>query len=80
VIGYSVINDIPFTGKLMLVSCRLSSEIISKCSRWGIPVIASRAAPTNLAIEIAEISGITLVGFVRGDRLNVYTNMQRIIS
>ncbi len=79
VIGYSILEDIPFTGKLMLVSCRLSSEIVSKCSRWGIPVIASRAAPTDLAIEIAETSGITLAGFVRGDRLNVYTNPQRII-
>ena len=79
VIGYSILGDIPFTGKLMIVSCRISSEIISKCSRWGIPIIASRAAPTDLAIEIAEKSGITLAGFVRGDRLNVYTNRQRII-
>jgi len=79
IIGYSILKDIPFTGKLMLVSCRLSSEIVSKCSRWGIPIIASRAAPTDLAIEIAETSGITLAGFVRGDRLNVYTNPQRII-
>jgi FdhD protein len=62
----------------MLVSCRLSSEIISKCSRWGIPIVASRAAPTNLAIEIAETSGITLIGFVRGERMNIYTNPQRI--
>lgn len=79
VIGYSILADIPFTGKLMLVSCRISSEIISKCAKWGIPIIASRAAPTDLAIEIAEKSGVTLVGFVRGDRLNVYTNSQRII-
>ena len=79
VIGYSVIKDIHFTGKLMLVSCRLSSEITSKCSRWGIPIIASRAAPTDLAIEIAEMSGMTLIGFVREDRLNVYTNPQRIL-
>ena len=80
VIGYSLIKDIPFSEKLMLVSCRLSSEIISKCSRWGIPIVASGAAPTDLAIEIAEKSGITLIGFVRGDRLNVYTNPQRILS
>lgn len=79
-IGYSVIKDIPFTGKLMLVSCRLSSEIASKCSRWGIPIVASGAAPTDLAIEIAEKSGITLIGFVREDRLNVYTNPQRILT
>jgi FdhD protein len=78
IIGYSILNDIPFTGKLMLVSCRLSSEIAAKCSRCGIPIIASRAAPTDLAIDIAEKSGITLAGFVRGDHLNVYTNPQRI--
>lgn len=79
VIGCSIIEEIPFTEKLMLVSCRVSSEIVSKCLRWGIPIIASRGAPTDLAIEIAETSGVTLVGFVRGDRLNVYTNTQRIL-
>jgi len=79
VIGYCILKDIAFTEKLMLVSCRLSSEIVSKCSRWGIPIIASRAAPTDLAIEIAEKSGITLAGFVREDRLNIYSNAQRII-
>lgn len=79
VIGHSILEDIPFSRKLMLVSCRLSSEIVSKCSRWGIPIVASRAAPTDLAIGIAETSGITIVGFVRGERMNVYTNPQRII-
>ncbi len=78
VIGYSILNNISFKDKLILVSCRISSEIISKCSRWGIPIIASRAAPTTLAIEIAEISDITLIGFVRGERMNIYTNPQRI--
>lgn len=80
VIGYSILNEISFKNKLMLVSCRLSSEIISKCSRWGIPIVASRAAATNLAIEIAETSGITLIGFVRGENMNIYTNPQRIIG
>jgi FdhD protein len=80
VTGYSILNDISFKKKLMLVSCRLSSEIISKCSRWNIPIVASRAAPTNLAIEIAETSGITLIGFVRGERMNIYTNPQRILG
>jgi len=80
IIGYSILEKIPFAGKLILVSGRLSSEIVSKCSRWGIPIVASRAAPTNLAIEIAETSGITLIGFVRGERMNIYTNPQRIIT
>jgi FdhD protein len=80
VIGYSIFADIPFARKLMVVSCRISSEIISKCARWEIPIIASRAAPTDLAIDIAEKAGITLAGFVRKGRLNVYTNTERIIA
>jgi FdhD protein len=79
VIGYSILENIPFKRKIMLVSCRLSSEIVSKCSRWGIPIVASRAAPTDLAVRIAETSAITLVGFVRGDRMNIYANPQRIL-
>ncbi|OGW54390.1 MAG: hypothetical protein A2Y81_10760 [Nitrospirae bacterium RBG_13_43_8] len=63
----------------MLVSCRLSSEIVSKCSRWGVPILASRAAATDLAVEIAETTGITLIGFLRGDCMNVYTNPQRLL-
>ncbi len=79
VIGHSILEGIPFNNKIMLVSGRLSSEIVSKCVRWGIPVVASRTAPTDLAITVAETYGITLVGFVRGDRMNIYTNTQRIV-
>ncbi len=78
VTGYALLNDISFRAKLMLVSCRISSEIVSKCARWEIPIVASRAAPTDLAVEIAEAAGMTLIGFVRGENLNVYTNPQRI--
>ena len=78
VIGYCILNEIPFSGKLMVVSCRLSSEIVSKCARWSIPILASRAAPTDLAIEIGEQSGMTIIGFARGERMNIYTNQQRI--
>ncbi len=78
VIGYSILNNLSFNNKLVLVSCRISSDIVQKCSTWKIPVLASRAAPTDLAINIAEKSGITLIGFVRGNRLNIYTNKQRI--
>jgi FdhD protein len=78
VIGYALLEDIPFPGKIMLASGRLSSEIVSKCARCGIPVIISRAAPTSLSVEIAESSGLTLIGFARGDRMNIYTGRQRI--
>jgi len=80
VIGYAILENISFKGTIMLASGRLSSEIVSKCARWGIPVIASRTSPTSLAVAIAEESGVTVVGFVRADRLNVYTHPQRIIT
>jgi FdhD protein len=80
VIGYCLLEDIPFAGRMMIASGRLSSEIILKCSRSGIPVLVSRAAPTSLAVEVAESTGLTIAGFVRGDRMNVYSGKQRIIS
>ncbi len=51
----------------------------TKCAKWGIPIIASRTAPTALAINIAEKRGITMVGFMRGKRLNIYTHSRRIV-
>jgi FdhD protein len=78
VIGYCLLENIPFEGKIMLASGRLSSEIVGKCAASRVPVLASRAAPTSLAVEIAESAGITVVGFVRGDRMNVYTGKERI--
>ena len=78
VIGFTIHHDIPFTKKLMLVTCRISSEIVSKCSACSIPIVVSCAAVTDLAVDIAEQTGITLAGFVRGDNLNVYTNPQRL--
>lgn len=79
VIGYCLLEDISFGGKIMLASGRLSSEIVSKCARSGISVLVSRSAPTSLAVSIASQTGLTLVGFVRGRRMNVYAGRQRII-
>jgi FdhD protein len=78
IIGFALIEQIAFTGKIVLASGRISSEISSKCSRWGIPVLVTRTAPTNLAIEIAEKRGVTVVGFMRGTRFNIYTHPERI--
>ena len=78
VIGYCILESVPFQGKIMLVSGRLSSEMASKCARWGIPVVVSRTAPTALAIDIAERRGITMIGFMRGTRCNSYTHPCRI--
>ena len=79
VIGYALLENIPFVGKIMLASGRLSSEIVSKCAKWGIPMVASRTSPTSLAVDIAEKSGVTVIGFIRADRMNVYTNPQRVV-
>lgn len=79
VIGCAILEGRTFSGRAMLASGRLSSEIVSKCARWGVPLVASRTAPTALALSIAEESGVTVAGFVRGERLNVYTHPERII-
>jgi FdhD protein len=78
VIGHAVLNNISLKGMIMLVSCRVSSDIVSRCLQWDIPIIASKAAPTDLSVQIAEEAGITLIGFVRGENMNIYTHPQRI--
>ncbi len=79
VIGYCILENISFEKKIMLASGRLSSEIVAKCARCGIPILVSRAAPTSLAVGMAESSGITMIGFMRGDRMNIYTGRHRIV-
>lgn len=78
VIGHALLNGIPLKNKILLVSGRLSSEMVLKAGRWKIPIIVSRSAPTSLAIELAEKMGLTVIGFLRGNRCNIYTHSQRI--
>jgi FdhD protein len=78
VIGCSLVKRIDLSDKIMLTSGRISSEIILKMQKIQIPVIVSRSAPTNQAIQHARNSAIALVGFVRGNRMNVYSNDSRI--
>jgi FdhD protein len=79
VFGSCLLKGIEAAGKLLLTTGRVSSEIVLKCARSGVPIIISRSAPTSLAVELAERFGITLAGFVRGKRMNVYTKPERII-
>lgn len=76
--GRCFIEGIDTEDKLLLTTGRLSSEIVIKAVRLGIPVIASRSAPTDLAVQYAQDLGICLVGFVRNQRMNVYTYPERI--
>ncbi len=77
-IGYCFLENIPLDDKIMLVSGRLSSEMTSKCIRWSIPIVVSRTAPTALSVEMAEKNGVTLIGFMRGVRFNIYTHPERV--
>lgn len=80
-IGWGVLNrQLPFQDKVILVSGRASYELVQKCVVAGAPIFCAISAPSSLAVEVAERFGITLVGFLRGDRFNVYTGIERIAT
>lgn len=78
VIGRGLLDGVDFTKSFMVSTGRLSADIVIKCARAGIPLAASKAAPLQSGIAAAELSGLTLVGFVRGGKLNVYTRPMRV--
>ena len=79
VIGWALENDrIPLTGAVLLVSGRASFELTQKAVMAGIPVLAAVSAPSSLAVDLAAQAGLTLVAFLRGDSMNVYTRPDRV--
>jgi FdhD protein len=78
VFGECILNDIPTTDRIVVTSGRVSSEILLKVNKRNIPLLISRAAPTDQGVKLARDMGITLVGFVRGNKMNVYANEWRI--
>jgi len=80
VFGECMLKGIPTRDRIIITSGRISSEILHKISRGSVPVLVSKSAPTNLAVRLADELGITLVGFVRGRRMNIYTNGWRIAA
>jgi FdhD protein len=70
--------SLPLGGKIVLLSGRLSFELVQKAARAGVEVLAGVSAPSSLAVELAEESGITLVGFLRERGFNIYTAPARI--
>lgn len=79
VLGYCLRNKIKTGDKALLISGRVSSEITLKAVKMGIQVLISKSAPTDMAIEMAEKLGLTLVGFTRGRRFNVYSHSYRVV-
>jgi FdhD protein len=78
-IGSQVLaGAIPVRDRILMVSGRVSFEIVQKAAVVGIPIVAAVSAPSDLAIETAERLGVTLVGFLRGDGFNVYAHDARI--
>jgi FdhD protein len=78
-VGAAALNrELPLHGKLLLVSGRASFEIVQKAAMAGIAVLCAVSAPSDLAVATADRLGMTLIGFLRGDRFNVYTGRQRL--
>jgi FdhD protein len=71
-------GKVPLHDHVVMVSGRSSYEILQKCLVAGVPMVCAVSAPSSLAVELAERFGLTLVGFLREDRFNVYTGMERI--
>jgi FdhD protein len=80
IFGECMVKDIPTHDRLLITSGRVSSEIVLKAAKRNIPILISKSAPTGLGVKLANDSGITLIGFVREKRMNVYSHTWRLFS
>jgi len=78
VFGECMLKVIPTDDRILVTSGRVSSEIVSKAAMRSIPILISKSAPTNKGVELAASLGITLIGFVRKGRMNLYTHTKRV--
>ena len=78
-VGSAVLSDqLPLNNHIVMVSGRSSFEILQKCLTAGVPIVCAVSAPSSLAVALAREFGITLVGFLRGERFNVYAGRERL--
>jgi FdhD protein len=78
-IGSALLSDqLPFNNHIVMVSGRSSFEILQKCLVAGVPIVCAVSAPSSLAVALAKEFGITLIGFLRGERFNVYAGKERL--
>jgi FdhD protein len=78
--GEALFRKVDPRGKLLVTSGRISTELVAKAARLGIAVIASRTSPTDRAIDLAEQAGITLIGYVRGESMEIYSHPRQIAT
>jgi FdhD protein len=79
VIGATLIaGDLPLHPRILCVSGRISFELVQKAVVAGAPILVGVGAPTSLAVRLADEKGLTLAGFARGGRVNVYTAVERV--
>ncbi|MFC4597303.1 formate dehydrogenase accessory sulfurtransferase FdhD [Cohnella hongkongensis] len=76
--GHCLRNRLTAHDRVLAFSGRLSSEVVLKAAKIGCPIVLSKSAPTDLALRLAEDLGLTCVGFIRSDSMNVYTHARRI--
>jgi formate dehydrogenase accessory protein FdhD len=79
VIGAGALKNYDFSKSFIVYSGRMPADMLIKIARVGIPIIASNAAPTSSGFSVAEETRVTMLGFVRGERFNIYTHPHRII-
>lgn len=80
VFGWAALADIPLERCILMISGRVSFEIVQKAISLAVPMVAAVSAPTSLAVALANDAGLSLIGFVRGARLCVYTGAQRVLA
>lgn len=80
VFGECILTDTPTDDRIIITSGRVSSHILLKIAKGKIPILISKSAPTDLGVRLADDLGITLIGFVRGKRMNVYTHRWRVVA
>jgi len=79
IFGECLLKDISTSDRIIITSGRITSEILHKVAKRGIPIIISVSQPTNLGVRIADNLGITLISSVKGKRMNVFTNNYRVV-
>jgi FdhD protein len=80
IFGECILKGIPTDGRIIITSGRVASEILLKAAKRNIPLLISKSAPTDMGVKLAGELGVTLIGFVRGKRMNVYTNDWRVVD